>query len=97
MTYNEKLVNNFILGIKAIKDCGMRNTKGLEVYRYKIKDKKYTETFIDTCIIDCDEETFKKWLIVNKLFNDQYKVDKSIGDLLDAELEKLNRGEKCLP
>lgn len=31
MTYNEKLIENYIKGLKAISNCVMRETKGLEV------------------------------------------------------------------
>ena len=68
----------------------MRHTKGKEVYTYEINSKEYTETFIDTCIIDCDKDTLIKWLIINKMFNMEYEKDERIGDMLTVEFNRLD-------
>ena len=93
MTYQEKLVQNFIKGLKSISKHNMRHTKGKEVYTYKINDIEYTETFIDCCIVDCDRDTLTKWLTINKMFNMEYEKDERIGDLLTIEFNRLD-GEK---
>ena len=91
MAYQEKLISNFIKGLELIRNCNMRDTNGKEVHRYKIGKEEYTETFIDCCVVDCDKETFKKWLIINRMFNEEYKKDAAIGEMLENEFKKLDK------